>query len=409
MDFTERTLEELEQRKSEIAEAVNAEDADLDALESEVRGINEEIERRRAEEAEKIAAEARKAEIRKAVASGAGQTVKEIIKEDNHKMTINEVRAMPEYIEAFANYIKTEDDKECRALLTTNAVGDDIVGTVPVPTYIEERIRTNWEKLGLLSLIRKAYVRGNMGVAFEQYASPADMHAEGTDAPEEEELVIGTVSLIPQYIKKWVRVSDMTLEIGMGGAEAFLDYIYDELTYQIAKYAEMWILGAVIQSPNQVTVAPTAPTITVLEDDGTDILSIVAEAISNLSDEAANPVIVMNKLTYAAFKSAQLAANYAVDPFDGLPVYFNSNLSTLDGDPTIPWLIVGDFSRGILGNFPAGLDIKVTRDDYTYAPQNLVAFVGKLLMAIGVVADKCFTTVTLPEGGGEDDPDAPTT
>lgn len=402
MDIKTMTIEDLEARKLEISAESDNEGADMSALLEEIRNINAELESRKAELEARKAEEAQKAELRKLVAEGAGQPIKEI-KEDNHKMTINEVRAMPEYIEAFANYIKTEDDKECRALLTVNADDIGVTGTVPVPIYIEERIRTNWEKLGLLSLIRKAYVRGNMGVAYEKSASPATIHLEGTDAPEEEELVIGTVTLIPQYIKKWVRVSDMTLEIGMGGAEAFLDYIYDELTYQIAKFAEMYILDAVIQSPTQTEVDPTAPTVTALEDDGTDILSIVAEAVSNLSDEAANPVIVMNKLTYAAFKSAQLAANYAVDPFDGLPVFFNSFLDTLDGDGTAPWLIVGDFSRGILGNFPAGLDIKVTRDDYTYAPQNLVAFIGKLLMAIGVVADKCFTFVTLPAGGGGDD------
>lgn len=393
MEFTEKTLEELEQRKLEIAEAVNADDADLDALESEVRAINEEIEKRRAEDAAKLAEEARKAEIRKAVANGAGQPVKEI-KEENHNMTVNEVRASKEYIEAFARYIVSEDDKECRALLTVHATNEDagISGTVPVPTYVEERVRTNWEKLGLLSLIRKTYVRGNMTTAFEAFASPAGIHAEGTEAPEEEELLLGVVTLIPQYIKKWVSVSDMTLEIGMGGAEAFLDYIYDELTYQIAKYAESMILGMIANAPTSADA--NAVSVSELSDDGTDIMGVVFDAIAHLSDEATNPVIVMNKLSYAAFKSAQVSANYAVDPFDGLPVYFNNALAALDsandGDC---WLIVGDFGRGVLGNFPAGTEIRVTRDDYTLAPQNLVRFIGKMLVALGLVADKCFTRV----------------
>ena len=44
MEFEKMTVEELEARKAQIATEIEAEDADLDALEAEVRGIKEELE-----------------------------------------------------------------------------------------------------------------------------------------------------------------------------------------------------------------------------------------------------------------------------------------------------------------------------------------------------------------------------
>ena len=57
MELKEMTIEELEARKAAIAEEVDNPEADLTALEEEVRAINEELESRKA-------AETKKAEIR---------------------------------------------------------------------------------------------------------------------------------------------------------------------------------------------------------------------------------------------------------------------------------------------------------------------------------------------------------
>ena len=46
MNFAEMTVEQLETRKKEIASEVEKDDADLDALEAEVKGINAELENR---------------------------------------------------------------------------------------------------------------------------------------------------------------------------------------------------------------------------------------------------------------------------------------------------------------------------------------------------------------------------
>lgn len=385
MEITEMTIEQMEARKAEIRAELETDGADLDALEAEARAINAEIESRKA-------AEAQRAEIRKAVAMGEGEKIKEFVKEERKKMTIEEVRSSKEYIEAFANYIKTGKDEECRALLTTNATGEDITGTVPVPTIIEGRIRTAWERNGLMDLVRKTYIRGNLSVGFELSATPAGIHIEGATPPDEEELTFGVVTMVPASIKKWITISDEALDMG---GEEFLDYVYDELTYRIAKFAEDLLLGMITAAPTTATA--TAVSVAEIENDGTDLFGAVATAFANLSDEAANPVIVMNKLTFAAFKAAQLSANYAVDPFQGMTVYFNNTLADIStAEAEDCWLIVGDFGVGAHANFPNGNEIRIKYDELSLAEYDLVKLVGREYIAMGLVADKAFSRVVIP-------------
>ena len=193
MELKDMSIEMLEERKAAIAGELDNPEADLDALEAEVRGINEEIENRKA-------AEAKKVEIRNAVAEGQGVVIETIKTEEKKTMTLEEIRSSKEYIDAFANYIKTDDDSECRSLLSENATG----GYVPVPSIVEGRIRTAWEKLGLMNLVRKTYIRGNLRIGFELSATGAVVHTEGTTAPSEETLTFGIVELVPASIKKWI-------------------------------------------------------------------------------------------------------------------------------------------------------------------------------------------------------------
>ena len=188
MNINEMSFDELETRKSQIALDADQPDADVDALLDEARAINAEIESRKAHEAKQT-------ELRMAVAKGEGVTINET-KESEKKMTVDEIRSSKEYTNAFAEYIKTEDDTECRALLTEN-----VSGTVPVPTYVEDVVRTAWERDGITSRVRKAYVKGNIKVGFEISSTGATVHTEGGEAVSEETLVLGTVSIIPSNIK----------------------------------------------------------------------------------------------------------------------------------------------------------------------------------------------------------------
>ena len=379
MDIKEMSVEELMERRTAIAAEIDAPEADLDALEAEARSINEEMENRKA-------AEDKRNEIRNAVAMGDGETTEKFETEERKTMSLEEIRSSKEYVNAFANYIKTGKDDECRAILLSENVNG---GYVPVPSIVEGRIRTAWQKLGIMDLVRKTYVRGNLRIGFELSATGAVIHTEGTTAPSDETLTFGVVELKPESIKKWIKISNEAMDMG---GEEFLYYIYDELTYQIAKKAQEELLGKIVA----LTASATSTAVGVGIVAGTPSVGLVAQAIGTLSDEAVNPVIVMNKGSWAQFKAAQYANGYAVDPFEGLPVHFDSTLPayTASGTTGSTWMVVGDFGRGAHANFPNGDEITIKYDDLSLAESDLVKLVGREYVGLGIVADHCFCKVT---------------
>lgn len=361
MEVKDMTVEQMEARKAEIAELLNADDADLDALEAEVRAIKEELEARKN-------AEAQREEIRKAVAAGAGVTVEEI--KEEKKMTNNEIRNSAAYIDAFAEYIKTGSDKECRSLLTENASGD-----LPVPEFVDSIIHTAWENDEILSRVRRLFIRGNLKVGFERSADGAYEHTEGTTAVTEESLSLGIVTMIPKNIKKWIRISDEA--VTMGG-EAFLRYVYDELTYQIMKKLAALVVDDIVGSPTSsdddevgVPAVSAAPSVTAIPN-----------AAAYLSDEARNVVVILNRLSEVEFIKAQAAGNFAIDPFAGLTKIYTSALpaySTATAGTGV-YAIVGDLS-GCTVNFPEGDGVVIKWDDLSEAEADLVKVVGRIYAA----------------------------
>ena len=377
MDIKEMTVEQLEERKVQIVAELDADGVDLDALEAEARSIKEELEERKA-------VEAKKNEVRAAVASGQGEVVNKVEIEKKEVPTMDEIRNSKEYIDAYANYIKSGDPTECRALLSQNATG----GTVAVPALVYDIVKTAWERDGIMSRVRKAYLRGNLKVGFEISSSAAATHNEGV-AVDEEALVLGVVELVPASIKKWISISDEALDLS---GEEYLRYIYDELAYRIAKKAADVLVADIIACGTvSTTTCPSVPVLKVT----TATVGTVADAIAHLSDEAANPVVIMNKLTWGAFKGLQAAANYAYDPFEGLPVVFNDTLPAYSAaSANATYMIVGDLDHGALANFPNGEEITIKYDEMTLATQDLVRVIGRQFVGLGVVAPNAFVKVT---------------
>ena len=377
MEVKTMTIDELNTRLAAIPEEMEAEGADLNALEAEVRAINEEMEAR-------IAAEAEKAEIRAAVAEGAGEVTTTFIPEERKAMTNMEIRSSHEYNLAYAEYIKTGNDAECRALLSEN-----VSSAVPVATYAEDRVRTAWNREGIMSRVRKSYLKGNLKIGWEKSADGAYVHTEAANtAVTEESLVLGVTTLTPQSIKKWISISD---EVKDMKGEAFLDYIYDELTYQIAKKAADTLVAAIVActaggSDNHPMVASiTATTVT---------LGLTAKALAQLSDEAANPVIIMNKATWGEYKAVQAAGNYGYDPFEGLPVVFNNSLAAFSAATTgVCYAIVGDLGIGAQANFPNGDEIEIKIDELSKMEYDLVRILGREYVGLGVVAPNAFCKI----------------
>ena len=374
MKINEMNKEQIEERKLAIQGEIDAAD------EAKLEELNKEIDQLEARSKEIEMAETRA--MLKEVLAGAGKVVESDHSEDDKV----EVRNTAAYVDAYANYIKTGDDRECRSLLTTNASG-----VLPVPAIVDEIVRTAWDNEEILSRVRKTYIKGNLKVAFERSATGAVEHTEGTSAPSEETLLLGIVTMIPKNIKKWITISDEA--VTMGG-EAFLRYIYDELTYQIVKKLAALVVNDIKSlSTSAGETAPAVAKITVAPG-----LNTVAEAFANLSDEARNCVVIMNKLTYANFKAAQAAGNFNVDPFMGLPVLFNNSLDAYDSaSANAVYAIVGDLS-GAQVNYPEGEGIVIKWDDLSLAEQDLVKVVGRQYSAHAVTASGRFCNIAKPSG-----------
>lgn len=380
-EIKDMTLEEVESRISELdamvetsedVEAINNA-AEERAILNERQAVLTDLEERTA-----IAQEIENREI-----------IPEVIeerKEERKMADIKEFRNSAEYVNAYAEYIKTGKAEEIRSLLTTN-VG---VGTVAVPDFVYDIVKTAWEKSDIMSLVKKVSVQGNLKVQFEISGSDAVIHDEGSGAVSEETLTLGIVELVPQSIKKWISISDEALDMR---GEAFLRYIYDELTYKIVKKAESELIGKIAALGTSATSsAPYAKKVKV----GASV-STIAQALAQLSDEAANPVIVMNKATWGAFKTAQYGAGYAVDVFEGLKVAFSSALPALsDASENDVYAIVGDFGMGALANFPNGDGVEIKVDDKTNMKSDLVDILGREYIAVAPIACGAFVNITKP-------------
>jgi len=367
-------FEELEERKAAIAvetdeadaEVIETLNAELEIIEERKKALDLEIEER------KQAAEA--------VKSGAGKPVE--VRKESEKMTNKEIRNSKEYIDAFAKYIKTGKDAECRALLTENISG----GTVPVPEFIEARVRTAWENDEVWRRIRKTYVRGNLKVGFEISATGATGHQEGTAAPTEEVLTLGIVTMVPATIKKWITFSTEVMALG---SEEFLAYIYDEITYQIIKYAAEWALNLIASAPAE----SSANGVGVPNVEGPVTAEKILDAMALLGNDARDLVFIASGATIASVKKAALSAGYAYDPFQGMTV-IQKGIS-LDNENVWNGAIIGDLA-GVQANMPEGDAVRFVYDEYSLAERDLIKVVGRLYAAVRVVQPGMFVTIGAP-------------
>lgn len=358
-----KTIEEIMERRNQIKAEMEKEGADLDALEKEVRELKEnEEELRRAAQAD--------AEKRRMIAEGLGNTQQRHTPEPE-KPGLAEIRKSKAYIDAYAEYIKTGDDRECRTLLTTNAPQN---GTIPVPEFLQSMIETAWEKDEILSRVSRSYIKGNLKVPFELSADPAVVHPEGSAAPAEENITFGLVELKPETIKKWVSFSD---EVQAMKGEEFLRYIYDELTYRVTRKLADEVIDDVADAP----AANSATAIGVPVVDMNPGLLTIPTAVAHLHEDARDLVIIMNRLTEVEFLAAHAAGNFAIDPFAGIPRIYTSHIPEYvpdtEAESPVLYAIVADLS-GIRVNFPEGDGMVIKYDDLTRKKEDIVEVLGRI-------------------------------
>ena len=380
MNLTEMNTEQLEARLAELTEETSEEKRDAldnDALEdriSEMEAIKAEL------EARKEAAAKAEEERQKAAVSNDPVTKKF---EEEKIMTLEEIRSSKEYVDAYAEYLKgairgQADDTELRALLTTNATA--ATGYVPVPTLVDDIVRHAWENENVLARVKKTGFKGNVKVAFEKTADGAYVHSEGASAPTEEALTLGIVEIKPENIKKWITVSDEMLETT---GEGFLSYVYEELAYQVMKKLSY---ECVSQIENCAYTSDQAAAVGIPKVNKDPAILTIAQAAAYLCDEAQDICVIMNPLTKIEFQKAYAAGNFAVDPFQGLPIVLSAELpawSTADANDT--YAIVGDLSA-MQVNFPAGEGLKIINDPYSLAERDLLKIVGRVYAGHAVTA-----------------------
>ena len=215
-DFSNMSAEDLEARKAELLETIDADGADLDAIDTEARAIKAELERRKAEEA-------KRAEVRDAVAAGAGVTVetKEIKTEERKNMFgIDSI----EYRNAWTkNIIGRPVNEEERAALASAAA------VIPTMT-----VNAVWDKL-----VKSADLMGKVDVTqFPNYVrfprattnNAATAQAVGDTITESSD-VIGYVDLIPN---EYVKLLTVGADIDHMAVDAVHDWIVNNLVGQIS-------------------------------------------------------------------------------------------------------------------------------------------------------------------------------
>ena len=373
-------IEQVEARSAELAMEIDKAETHeaMDSINDEITALEE----RKAQI--KLEIEERKKDI-EAVVKGQGDVIEKV---EERKEETMEIRNSKEYIDAYAEYIKTGNDMECRKLTTENDTTPNGTGTVAVPEFVYDIVKTAWDREGIMSLVRKSYLKGNLKVQFEISGSDAAIHTEGAAAVSEETLVLGIVEMVPKSIKKWISISDEVYDLR---GEEFLRYIYDELAYRIAKKAaDEMIVKIEACGTVSTTTCPGVPKLTA----SSVAVGTVAQAMALLSDEAANPVVIMNKKTWGAFKAAEYAGSFPVDPFEGLPVVFNNTIRAFSAAATgNTYAIVGDLGHGALANFPNGEGITFKFDELSKKKEDLIEVLGREYVALAVVAPDAFVKI----------------
>ena len=379
-NLIEKSVEELEARQTEIAgmETEGVETDEIEARANELEAIKAELEARRQKAAEE-------AEARKAVENGAGETREEI--KEEKRMEVSEIRNSPEYLDAFANYVRTGNDSECRTvLLTKNAPAS---GQLPVPDMLEGIIKTAWEKNDFLNHIKKTYFRGNLRVPFELSATGAWKHVEGTTGLTEEEITIGIVNIVPANIKKLVRITDEC--IAMGGEE-FINYIYSEVAYRVLGE----LTNEIIDYIDDLSTSNSSSAIGIPKVKIAPGVMVLRNAATNLSEEATDLCVVLNRLTEANFNTAYASGHFAINPFDGFTKVYTSELPAYDAaSENDMYALIGDM-KAIQANYPEGEGLVIKWDDLSEAEDDIVKVVGRQYAGFAVTAPGRLVKLTKP-------------
>lgn len=218
MDVKELSSDELMERRSAIGSELENPEADLDALEAEVRAINEELETRKNNEQKKT-------EVRQAIANGVQPVEK--IKEFKETKTMEERTFAPDTVEYRDAYLKNLMGKplsmEERTALTTAA------SVIPVETL--NAIYGKLEENPLIKEVDILHIPGYVSVPVATTVNDAAWTAMANAATDSAD-VVGAVALTA---KKLIKTIEITADIQAMSIPAFQSWLANKLVSKMEK------------------------------------------------------------------------------------------------------------------------------------------------------------------------------
>ena len=273
MEIKTMTVDELNERIAAIPEEMEAEGADLNALETEVRSINEELESRMAEEA-------KKAEIREAVAAGSGEVVQtfEEVREEKKMFGID----TKEYRDAFMANLVGQATPEQRAILADNtAYGDGLSLPIGLDTAIWDQVTTAHPILADVDVLRS-------GIAMKvtKMTPAAVVKKMDSAASSEQTFTSAEVILVGADYHTYVCLSYAEAKMSQGAMEKFLvKEVADAIGEALAKDVFARVLS---DAGNSQKVTPAS---------GSTLFENVKLALA-LATQATKPVIYAPASSY---------------------------------------------------------------------------------------------------------------
>ena len=312
-----------------------------------------------------------------------------------------------EYKEAWVDSIKRNDESIVKKVLRDDPVYGMATtnDNVPVPTIWQSYVETAWYNYGKFSrLVNKTSIAGYLSIPFEASASGAAVHTEGSEAPTEEEIVLGLIELKPAMIKKWISLTD---EIMAMTADDFMRYLADELVYRVVLKLDEGIINGALDTNGKGVVGIVGNSNTLTKSAALSF-NVVNEAIADLVTFENLTLALNPKTFFGNFMGLtdqvgrpiyQIASDNAGKPqyyVNGIRVEFTQALPAYDeASANDVWAVCGDF-RGYRLNLPEGDMVRTLFDPYTKATEDKAIMVGRLYAAGNVARLKHFVQIKVP-------------
>ena len=304
----------------------------------------------------------------------------------------------PEYRNAWAVAMVRGDNTQLRTLTTSTQ-------NAPIPTDLDREIQTVWNEYdNIAQYVSIENVKAIIVKTLEVSATGADWHTEGAEAPAEEEIVFGSVTINPRMLKKWISWTD-ELEI-MTDGELYA-YIRKEVPYRILEKLNYEIINGTLTNDGKGIAGIIG---------NANVVNVVAPLDFNAPNVAMaqlkrhrNVKIVMHPTTWYAhvlgLVDLQQRPIYSVmqdndgkprNFYAGFPVILNEAVPAYVQGATTPYMIIGDFKAFDL-NLPFGLNVALQTDRYTMSREDKSYLVGKLFAGGNVIKPNVLATVAEAE------------